>query len=121
VDPRQDGGQVRQRLQLCRRKSARRGSAAQKDQRCELVEEAGGLDGRRDQDEERVQQGKPSIHHLEQFVEDERQGDVGHGDHEVRHQAEPVEQLVRLDVVGRGCRIAGHDHDGGNDGGGEGA
>src|SRR5205823_282899 len=112
VDPRQDDGQVRQRLQLCRRKSARIGSAAQKDQRCELVQEAGGLDGGRDQDEERVQQGQPSIHHLEQLVEDERQGDIGYGDHDMRDETEPVEQFVRLDVLGSSYSIAGHHHDG---------
>src|ERR671937_153367 len=30
------------------------------------------------------------------------QGDIGHGYHDVRHQAEPVEQLVLLDV----CAVA---------------
>ena len=75
----------------------------------------------RDQDEERVQQGKPSIHHLEQLVEDERQGDIGYGDHDMRDETEPVEQFVRLDVLGSSCSIAGHHHDGGNDANGEGA
>ena len=114
-------GHVRQRLQLCRRQSARIGSAAQKNQRCEFVEQAAGLNGGRDQDQERVQQGKPSVHHLEQLVKDERQRHIGHGDHDVRHQAEPVEQLMRLDVVCRGCRITRHNQDGGNDADGEGA
>ena len=60
VDVRQVPGQVRQRLELCGGKSARIGLAAQQGQRCELIEDAGGLDGGRDQDEERVQQGDPA-------------------------------------------------------------
>src|SRR3712207_8798508 len=40
------------------------------------------------QDEARVQQGQPAAHHLEQLVEEDRQGDIGHGDHDVRREAE---------------------------------
>lgn len=36
-------------------------------------------------------------------------------------EAEPVQQLVRLNVVGRGCRIARDDQHGGNEPDGEGA
>ena len=66
----------------------------QKNQRGELVEQAGGLDRGRDQDEERGQQGNPPVHHLEQLVEDHRQGDIGHSHHDVDRQAGPVEQLI---------------------------
>jgi hypothetical protein len=103
------------------RKGARIRSVPQQEQRCELSEEAGRLDGRRHQDEARVQQGKPAVHDLEQVIEDDRQRDIGHGDHQVRGEAEPVQQLVRLDVVGRGCRIARDDQHGGHDADGEGA
>jgi hypothetical protein len=102
-------------------KRARIGAVAQEDQRCELVEEAGRLNGGRDQDEEGVQQGEPSVHNFEQLVENHRQGDIGRGDHHVRREPGPVEQLVGLDVLGRGCEVAFHDQHGGNDGDGEGA
>jgi hypothetical protein len=39
-----------------------------KNQRRELIEQAGGLDGGRDQDEERGEQSNPPVHHLEQLV-----------------------------------------------------
>ena len=110
-----------QRLELCRRQRARIGAVAQKDQRGELVEEAGRLDGGRDQDEAGVQQGEPSVHHLEQLIEEHRQGDIGRGHHQVGRQPGPVEQLVVLDVMGRGREVALDDQHGGHDGDGVGA
>lgn len=94
--------------------------AAQKGQRCELVDEASGLDCGRDQDEKRSQQGQPPVHHLEQFIEDQRQGDIGHSHHEVRREARSVQQLVCLDVVRRGRHI-GREQGGANEADGEGA
>lgn len=76
-----------------------------KNQRRELIEQAGGLDGGRDQDEERGEQSNPPVHHLAQLVKNERQGDVGHGHQEVRGYGGLVEQLMRLDVGGGGRRI----------------
>ena len=87
----------------------------------ELVEEPGRLDGGRDQDEEGVQQGEASVHHLEQLIEDHRQGDIGRGDDQVGREPGPVEQLVGLEVVGRGGEVALDDQHGGDDGDGEGA
>ena len=81
------------------------GSVAQQDQRCELIQEAGRLNGRRDQDEEGYQQGDPSVHHLEQLIEDHRQGDIGHGDHDMGREPGPIQQLVGLDVLGRGGEV----------------
>jgi hypothetical protein len=54
VNRRQTQGQICQRIQLCCRKSTRMVIAAEKDQRCELIDEAGGLNGGCDQDEEHV-------------------------------------------------------------------
>jgi hypothetical protein len=76
-----------------------------KDQRGELIEQAGGLDRGRDQDEGGGQSGHPPVHTLEQLVEDHRQRDVGHGDDDVCCQAGPIELLVRLEVGGGGGRI----------------
>jgi hypothetical protein len=78
---------------------------AKKNQRRELIEQAGSLDGGPDQDEERGKQGNPPVHHLEQLIEDQRQGDVGHGHHYMHRQAGTVQQLMRLDVGGGGRRI----------------
>jgi len=97
------------------------GWVAQQDQRGELVEEAGRLNGGRDQDEAGVQQGEPSVHHLEQLIEDDRQGGVGRGHHQVGREPGPVEQLVGLEVVGRGREVALDDQHGGHDGDGKGA
>jgi hypothetical protein len=94
---------------------------AQQDQGGELIQEAGRLDGGRDQDEEGVQQGEPWVHHLEQLIEDHRQGDIGGGDHQVGREPGPVEQLVGLDVLGGGGEVALDDQHGGHDGDGEGA
>jgi hypothetical protein len=68
-----------QRLELGGGQRVRIGVVAQKDQRGELVEEPGRLNGGCDQDEEGVQQGEPLVHHLEQLIEDHRQEDIGGG------------------------------------------
>jgi hypothetical protein len=86
----------------------------------ELVEEAGGLDGGRDQDEAGVEQGEASVHHLEQLIEDHRRGDIGRGDHQVGGEPGPVEQLVGLDVLRRRGQVALDDQHGGDDGDGKG-
>jgi hypothetical protein len=51
---RQSAGQGCQRLELCWWQGADKGPAAQKGQRCELVDEASGLDCGRDEDENAV-------------------------------------------------------------------